>query len=71
MNKFLKELRFKTNLARSYALMDINRRSVKEIFNMKTKVQEAYLKADREEKPTVVLRTQLETLKWVLNDTSI
>lgn len=69
MNKIFRDIRFRVNRAKSLSLM--SRRSTEEIFDMKNKIQELFLKADREEKPTLVVKAQLDILKWVLNDTSI
>lgn len=52
--------------------MELRRRSTKDIFEMKNKIQNNYLKADREDKDTFLLKAKLTTLEWVLgNDTSL
>lgn len=74
MNKIFRDIRFKTNQSKSYLLMDLNRRSTKDVFEMKMKIQDKFLAEQCKENTgidTKILEAQLNILRWVLNDTSI
>lgn len=68
LRSFIMYLRYKNNLSQSFILMDMMRRSTKEVFEMRVSIQGQLLKSDREGKNTQLLQSNLDLLKWVLGE---